>query len=407
VFVYFHGGGLSTGDGSEPRHDGEQLALTGIVVVTANYRLGIFGFLAHEQLRGEAGRQGSGNYGLLDQVAVLRWVQTHVAAFGGNPARVTIAGPSAGSESVHALVASPLAKSLIAGAIGSSGALVPPARALPVPLQDAERFGADFLDAQRIASTAALRELSADDLFARSMAFQREKVSRFPIAIDGMLLPRSPSDIYASGAQAHVPLLVGSNSREQDERAVLGRDAPTRENYERALQRMYGERSGEALRAYPAASPSEVVQAAADMATDRFMGYPMWKWADVHARTTKAPVFRYVYTHPRPARSDASQGTRPSGAGHGDEIEYAFGTLDSTPSHAWTPTDRAVSNALLEAYASFVKTGRPRVPGLEWPSHRQPAWPVMYVGAQSHVMTDPHRARYLFLDSVFAREEKP
>ena len=237
VLVYFYGGGFVAGDGSEPRYDGASMAGKGIVAVTVNYRLGVFGFLAHPELTKESPQQASGDYGFLDQDAALQWVHRNIAAFAGDPEKVTIAGESAGSLSVCAQMASPLSKGLFAGAIGESGSLM--GTLTPVPLADAEQAGVKFAADVGAKSLADLRKMSAEDLLKAKAA---SGVGRFPVAVDGYFLTDPPADVGAAGKQAHVPLLVGWNSQESGWPGVLGRDKPTRDNYSAAVKRLYGDR---------------------------------------------------------------------------------------------------------------------------------------------------------------------
>src|ERR1044071_6268757 len=229
VLVYFYGGGFIAGDGSEPRYDGEEMAQRGIVAVTLNYRLGLFGFLAHPELSKESPQKASGNYGLLDQAAALRWVRENIAAFGGDPKRVTIAGESAGSASVSAQMASPLSRDLIAGAIGESGSVLSTMRA--VPLAQAEADGTKLAGEVGAASLAALRAMTTEQLME---ATRKQPFGRFPIAVDGYFFKEPPVETYAAGRQAHVPLLVGWNSEEMTWRALLGGDEPTPEHFAQA-----------------------------------------------------------------------------------------------------------------------------------------------------------------------------
>ena len=216
------------------------------MAVTVNYRLGVFGFLAHPDLTKESPHHASGNYGLLDQNAALRWVRQNIAAFGGDPERVTIAGESAGSISVSAQMASPLSKDLIAGAIGESGSLM--GTLTPVPLAEAEQAGVQFAAKLGAKSLADLREVPAEQLLE---ATADAGVGSFPLAIDGHFLPRDPAEVFAAGEQARVPLLVGWNSEEMNSRAVLGPAEPTRENFAKAVTKLYGERAEEVLKALP------------------------------------------------------------------------------------------------------------------------------------------------------------
>ena len=208
VMVYFYGGGFVAGSGDEPRYDGEAMAAKGIVTVTVNYRLGVFGFMAHPELTKESPHKASGNYALLDQTAALRWVQRNIRAFGGDPRRVTIAGESAGSVSVSAQMASPLSKDLIAGAIGESGSIIATLGA--VPLTQAEAAGAKFAFELNAPTLAALRALGTQQVLDAATRGGFASIGRFPITVDGYFFPEDPAAIFASGKQAHVPLLVGS-----------------------------------------------------------------------------------------------------------------------------------------------------------------------------------------------------
>lgn len=273
VLVYFYGGGFIAGDGSEGRYDGESMAQKGIVAVTVNYRLGVFGFLAYPELTQQSPNHTSGNYGYLDQSAALRWVKQNIAAFGGDPAKVTIAGESAGSISVSAQMASPLSRDLIAGAIGESGALVNSSLD-PVPLPEAEQNGVQFASNIGANSLAALRAMPAQQLLE---AAGKPGVGRFVPTIDNYFFPKAPVAIFAAGEQAHVPLLAGWNSEEMNYKALLGQAEPTAENYRSAVQRLYGENAAEILKLYPATNKEEVIQAATDLAGDRFIAYSTWK----------------------------------------------------------------------------------------------------------------------------------
>ena len=381
VLVYFYGGGFQAGAADEKRYDGASMARRGIVMVTVNYRLGVFGFLAHPELTQESPHHASGDYGLLDQAAAIRWVRRNAAAFGGDPRRITIGGESAGSFSVSAQMASPLAKGLLAGAIGESGSLL---GGRTTPLADAERNGEAFARSVGAPTLAALRAMPAATLLDAA------KNARFGAVVDGYFLPRSPDAIFAAGGQAHVPLLAGWNAAESGAGGVLGRDPATPESLGRALDRLYPGRAAEARRAYPATTDAEALATATDLASDRFIGYGTWKWTDVQAKTGDRPVYRYLYTQPRPGEG---------GAVHSAEIEYALGNLDVNPRYPWTEDDRRTSATLQGFFENFVKTGDPNGPGL-------PAWPplqegsVMRLGPTSRAEPETRTARYAFLDAL-------
>lgn len=410
VLVYFYGGGFVAGDGSEPRYDGASMARQGIVAVTVNYRLGVFGFLAHPELTRESPHHASGNYGLLDQQAALAWVKANIAAFGGDPRHVTIGGESAGSFSVSAQMASPLAKNLMVGAIGESGSLL---GLQPLPtLAQAEQTGVAFATALGAPSLVALRALPAQQVLD---ATGKPDAPRFSAIVDGYFLPRPPAEIFAAGQQAHVPLLVGWNSQESVYQALLGQAPPTVENYQAAVQKLYGDRAAEALGVYPAATAAEAEQSATDLASDRFIAYSTWKWADVQGQTGGKPVYRYFYARPRPALASETDNATPGPAGgmikgpaappargavHSSEIEYALGNLPTNKVYAWTSDDYQVSKTMQHYFANFIKTGNPNGPGLPaWPAANQgPGAQVLRLDVTPRLEPDHTRARYLFLE---------
>ena len=399
VLVYFYGGGFIAGDGSEPRYDGESMARKGIVTLTVNYRLGIFGFFCHPELSKETAYHGSGNYGLMDQWAALRWVRQNIAAFGGDPQRVTIAGESAGSLSVSAQMASPLSKGLIAGAIGESGAIINPTLA-PVKLADGEQNGVKFAASVGAASLAELRAMPAQKLLE---AASKLGVTGFTATVDGYFFPKFPVDIYLAGEQAHVPLLLGWNSEEMNYRMITGGKELTMENYTQALQKLYGEKSADAMKYYPVSTPEELLKSATALSGDRFIAYSTWKWYDSHLKTGGSAVYRYYYEHPRPGMRDNKGNTPATGAVHSAEIEYAMGNLPSNIVYDWKTEDYLVSAVMQEYFANFVKTGNPNGIGLpEWPKavYGKPAM-VMHIDVNTRAESDQWQERYKWLDAEF------
>lgn len=395
VLVYFYGGGFMAGDGSEPRYDGASLAQKGIVTVTVNYRLGVFGFLALPALTAESPHRASGNYGLLDQVAALRWVHRNIAAFGGDPAQVTIGGESAGSMSVSALLASPLSKDLVRRAIGESGAML--GNLAPRPLAMAEAQGKAFEKHVGVHSLAQLRAMSADTLLAAS---GDKDVGMFAPDIDGYFLPRSPKAIYRAGEQAHVPLLVGSNSQEGDYPLLLQGESPTPANYRAVVERQFGKHASEALRLYPGDDEAEVKTSGRALSGDEFIAFATWQWMHLQRKTGSVPVYYYYFTKARPAARDGSMGPG-TGAVHSGEIEYALGNLPGNHVYAWTAVDHRVSSVMEGYFANFIKTGNPDGPGLpHWPASvpRDGGLLRQVIGIDTHTKIDHGASRYEFLE---------
>ena len=413
VMVYFYGGGFVAGDGSEFRYDGESMAKKGIVTLTVNYRLGVFGFFSHPDLTKESPYHASGNYGLLDQAAALQWVQKNITAFGGDPKKVTIAGESAGSVSVSALMASPLSKNLIAGAIGESGSIL--GTLPPVALNEGEQQGVEFVNQIGANSLTDLRAISADSLLQSSTRFG---LFRFARTLDGYFFPKNPYAIFDAGEQAHVPLLAGWNNEEMTYKMIMGGDKPNKENYIKAVKKLYGEKAGEVLKIYNAATDADVEKVATDLAGDRFIAYSTWKWADAQSKTGGKPVYQYLFERARPemkpemgnAKAGLAGGIQkstgatktplPKGAVHSAEIEYAMGNLSSNKTYAWKPEDYKVSKIIQEYFANFIKKGNPNGAGL-------PAWKavnssingtVMHINVNTHLQLEQHRERYLFMD---------
>ncbi|MBI1227616.1 MAG: carboxylesterase family protein [Bacteroidetes bacterium] len=417
VLVYFYGGGYVAGDGSEPRYDGEHMAQEGIVVVTCNYRLNIFGFFAHPELSAEAPYKASGNYGLLDQLVALQWVQRNIAAFGGDPKKVTICGESAGSISVSYQMASPLAKNLIAGAMGESGAGINPTLA-PVPLTEAEKTGADFAKNVGYSSIKELRALPARDVYE---IYNESNRFGFPVVIDGYFLPKTVNQIFAENHQAQVPLLLGWNSAEIPGQAFMQGQPYTPEAFANRVKAEYPADYEEVMKLYPGKDAKEVELSATALASDRFIAYATWKWGDLHLQHSSQPVYRYLYSKLRPALRDDNLssgfagGTAPKdpdtpppppavGAPHACEIEYCMGNLPLIHDYAWTADDYKVSETMMKYFANFIKTGNPNGEKLpNWPVGKagDPTPPVMILNTDSKAEKAMNDGRYRFLDKAY------
>jgi para-nitrobenzyl esterase len=390
VMVWIYGGGFAAGATSEPRQDAGNLSKKGVMVVTMNYRLGVFGFFSHPELTKESRRKASGNYGLLDQVAALQWVKKNIATFGGDPNNVTIFGESAGSFSVSALMASPLSQGLFKRAIGESGAFF--GATLPLkPLAETEKANVEFAkSALGTTSLQALRAKPAEEILQAAL---KQPTLRFSPNVDGYFLPRDVASIYVSGKQSHVPLLAGWNADEQSYRTILEKDAPTAPNFATRVRALYGGQADALLKLYAAATDAEVKRAAQDLAGDRFIAYGTWKWMEMQLKTGKSPVFRYRFDQTLPLAEPA--------APHASEIEFVFQVLSSRRL-PWRPEDRKVSDLMGSYWTNFAKTGDPNGPGLPpWPAYAsRDGFQVMHLTADPRPAPDQHRARYEFLDSL-------
>ena len=409
VMVWIHGGGFQAGSGAENRHDGTAFARKNVVIVTINYRLGIFGFFSHPELTKESGRNASGNYGLLDQVLALEWVRANIAAFGGDPKNVTIFGESAGSLAVSALMASPLAQGLFHKAIGESGAFFPlGSGGLPLrPLAESEQQGVKFAGTIGAASLAELRARSADEVLQAALKSQ----PWFSPNQDGYFLPKDVLSIFADGKQAQVPLLAGWNADEARGGVVLGRDKPNAKTFPDDVRKRFGDHAAAVLKAYPASNDAEALESAAVLASDAFIGYSTWRWLEAHRKTGHAAVYRYSFDRKIPLEPDQMMnGVKATpadiGARHAGEIEYVFGALEpSLPKVPWEESDRKLSDAMTSYWASFAKTGDPNTPGLpKWPSYAD-GQQVQHLDVTITTAPDAQRARYETLDA-FSRTQR-
>ena len=345
VLLWIHGGGFNSGSGAIPIYDGRALAARGIVVVTINYRVGVFGFLAHPDLTREAAGGPNANFGLQDMVAALKWVRANIGAFGGDPQAVTIAGQSAGSMAVHDLVASPLAKGLFARAIGESG--LPDLGRAP-RLEQAEADGVAFASDKGARSIAELRAMPAELLAASKGGNQ----VRFTPVIDGVLLP-------SLRPASRVPMLVGFNA---DEGSALGRDygSSDPDQLQNLLRDSYASSAARFARFYPAATPQQRAESNRQVRRDRGAG-ALFAWAQ--ARGTTPPVYAYLWTHIEPGpQSDHWL------AFHSSEIPYVFQTFDASPERHFTAADRQLSDRISTYWLNFIRSGDPN-------GHGIPSWP--------------------------------
>ena len=389
VMFWIHGGGYSGGGSSEPRHNGDFLPLKGVVLVTINYRLGVFGFLATPALAEEQGGS-AGNYGLMDMVAALQWVKKNIGAFGGDPENVTIFGESAGSFAVSTLMAAPSAQGLFAKAIGESGAAMTSG---PLAMQTVAVVGpkeADWVKSLNVNSLAELRALPTDKVL--DAASKRGTVGFSPV-IDGKFLTEPVINTYNAGKQAKVPLLAGFN---RDEGFFMA-SGMTIEKWKAMAAQRFPEKVDEFLKLFPGNTDAEVMRSATDFGSDQFIAYGTWKWMEIDRKTGDKDIYRYKLDLAAPP----SKFHPGSYAFHSDDIEYVFGTLDTRPGATWRPEDRKLSDEMMSYWTNFAQKGNPN--GVDGEGKQLPEWPkygegdpVLHLDDPATSRPDENRGRYDF-----------
>ena len=388
VMVWIYGGAFTSGSGSTPGYDGDALARKGVVVVTFNYRLGIFGFFAHPELTKESDRGASGNYGLMDQLAALDWVRRNIAAFGGDPKKVTVFGESAGSMSVADLVASPQAKGLFIRAMGESAGWSGLNIGKMRSLAEAEQAGVKTAEGLGAQSLAQLRQITADALLKASRGGG-------PV-VDGWLLPEDPAKIYAEGKQNAVPLLVGSN---KDEGTFFLQPAGA-EPFLTQTRRRLGDLADTFLKLYPAGSDDETNASQLAAYRDE-AAWVMRNWARLQTKTVKTKAYLYYFTHEPPA-APGGKGGRGRGATHTAEIPYVFQNPGNRP---WTDVDHQLSDTMSSYWVNFATDGDPNGKGLpKWPAYdeKKSDRPMVF-GEKVEVGPAPNAAQLAFFQSSYDR----
>ena len=368
VVVYIYGGAFYIGSASMPLYSGEQIAKTGVIYVAANYRLGVFGFLAHPEASKESGHNASGNWGLLDQIAALKWVKRNIAVFGGDPTNVTLVGQSAGSMSINLLQVSPLAKGLFRRIVGMSGAdlggVLPP---FP-DLAAAESHGLELQRALKASSLQQLRTVAADKIFAASQTAG----GRMGPVVDGYVIPEAVGDAFRDGKQIDVPVLTGSTANDIGTNPPI-RAVQTLEEYRKVAASTYGSSAAELLQLFPANSDSQAREQAEKIGENSGFAIAARAWAKAQTETGKQPAYLYLFTRVQPFApgvtfSDLNPAT--AGAYHTSDVPYWLGTYGAfnllRRTRDWTPWDRKLSSAMMDIIVSFAKTGNPSTPSVKF-----------------------------------------
>lgn len=400
VLVWIYGGGFNAGATSVPTYSGEVLARKGVVLVSIAYRVGPLGFLAHPELSAESPEHVSGNYGLLDMIAALQWIKKNIAAFGGDPNKVTIFGESAGGIAVSMLCASPQAAGLFEGAISESGGSFGPPRRAGLPgenmrlLADAERDGEQFATAAGAESIAELRKIPAEKLLAatRGLAWPN---------IDGWVIPSDEYTLYENKQFNDTPILIGYNS---DEGASFS-PPRTPQDYIDSVHRRYATFADSLLQSYPAGETT-LAKTARDLTRDAAFGWHTWIWARMVSNVGKSKVFYYYFDqHPDFPASSPQYG---HGSPHGSEVAYVFGHLDGAQNDQPTAADRLISDAMVTYWTNFAKFGDPNGKGMpSWPAFSDQHPELMYFAGTPHVGPVPNEEGLKTLNEYFAWRRSP
>ena len=402
VLVWIYGGGFNGGATSIPDYSGEKLAKRGVVLVSIAYRVGVLGFYSHPELSAESAQHVSGNYGLLDMIAGLQWIQKNIAAFGGDPKHVTIFGESAGGIAVSMLCASPLAKGLFVGAISESGGSFGPVSKNPTPgenmraLNDAESSGVEFAKAAGASSLKELRALPADKLLD---AGRKQRGMAWPI-VDGWVIPDDQHKLYEAGRFNDTAILVGYNS---DEGLSFSRDR-TADAYTKSATARYGPWADKLIAAYPA-SGDAVMKTARDLSRDSAFGWQTWAWARLHSAKAKGKAYYYYFDQHPDYRAGSPEADH--GSPHGAEVAYVFDHLVELHRPAGE-ADQRIADAMAMYWTNFAKYGDPNGKGVpEWPAFSDKNPVVMYFSGTAHTGPVPSESALRVLDGYFAWRRSP
>ena len=382
VFVWIYGGGFTSGGSACPIYDGEAMAKKGIVFVSANYRVGVFGFLAHPELTKEANGKGSGNYALLDQVAALKWVKRNIAAFGGDPDNVTIGGQSAGSMSVNCLVASPLTKGLFNRAIAESGSMVVKNPLLASgTLETAEAQGTKLAEKAGAKTLAEMRAMPAEEVLKK---FQ----GQFAPIVDGYVLPESVPDIFTTNKQNHVALITGWNDDE------FGGQTRSKEDFKKWAEAQYGADAVTFLKYFPAETDEQAKESQTRLSRDQIFAMAGFKWAALQSKYASSPVYVYNFDRKVPAEGDMKK----YGAFHTAEVPYMLDNLKFLNNRPFEPADRKLAKTMSGYLVNFIKSGNPNGAGLpEWPKYNTTSYKIKAFNAKTTTETLPDKDGLTFL----------
>ncbi|MEZ4904215.1 MAG: carboxylesterase family protein [Spirosomataceae bacterium] len=382
VLVWIYGGGLSSGSANCDIYDGEEMAKKGVVFVSINYRVGILGFMAHPELTQESGYQASGNYGFLDQITALKWIQKNIAAFGGDPSNVTIAGQSAGAFSVNALIASPLAKGLFHKAIPQSGGLL--SRMLSQDLAQSEKQGIKFMELAKASSVADLRKISVEELQKLS---NNQAAGRFGVTMDGYVLPTDILAHFKAGKHNQVPIMTGWVTGDG---SFLGESKATVEDYKKEAQTTYGDKAEAFLRIFPATTNDEVKAMKQKQTMIGFAGLP----SHLLATFTSKSAYLYQFGHVPPDKPNFPN----YGAFHTSEVPFALHTLHKWQ-RPWQPLDKDIENTMSSYWVNFAKTGNPNGAGLpEWKRYNKETGAIQVLGDKVYSQEGLFKKEFDFLE---------
>jgi len=383
VLVYIYGGGFRSGGSACPIYDGEAIAKKDVVFVSFNYRVGVYGFLSHPELSKESSNNSSGNYALLDMIAALKWVQQNIAAFGGDPTRITIAGQSAGAFAVNFLCASPLAKGLFTRAIAQSGGSVLPSAIRPsIKLNEAEAMGVDFAKKLNCNSITELRMKSAAEIQASNGGL------RAPFE-DGYVLPTSIYNIYSTGIQNDVDLMLGWNEDDK----IMGKPLNA-VDYKAQISKRFGESTNTVLSLYPGSNDAEAAKSQGDMSRDETFAVQGYAWANLQKASGKRPVYVYNFNRGLPYYTPETN----FGAFHSGEIVYAFNNLH-TLDRPWEKIDHQLAETMSDYWVNFVKTGNPNGASLvNWPKYDLDKGDVLIFDKKTESTSLPTRNQLKFLE---------